>query len=466
MDFDKRLHPLTMISPLDGRYANHVEQLSQTVSEYALNKARVHVEIEWLISLADNPEISDVTNLSVDEILFLRSISNNFSISDAEKIKSIENVINHDVKSVEYWIREKISALDSLSSKKELIHFSCTSEDINNLADAIMIRDTRTILLEKIHVIVDHLFKMVVEYSSTPMMSRTHGQPASPTTLGKEVAVFLHRVGTIKKKIEELSITGKFNGAVGNYHAHTIAYPNVDWIAHSKKFVQSLGFSFCLYSTQVESHDTMATFFLLFSQLNSVLIDLCRDFWGYISLGYLKQQINHQEVGSSTMPHKVNPINFENAESNLSLANSLLIHLSEQLTVSRWQRDLKDSTLKRNIGVAFGHCLLGYSMLIKGLTNVNADTKKMLEDLNQNWELLAEAVQSVMRRYKINNAYEEMKKLTRGQKITSDKLHKFIKSLPLPPEDMERLIRLTPESYIGYAKIIAQQVINDYAENN
>ncbi|WP_092483106.1 adenylosuccinate lyase [Candidatus Ichthyocystis hellenicum] len=455
-------HPLMTISPLDGRYLCHVHQIPEVISEYALNKARVHVEIEWLISLANNVQINDVQPFSSDDVSFLRQISSNFSLADAEEIKSIEQVINHDVKSVEYWIKKKLETRPSMIKDIELVHFACTSEDINNLADAIMITNVRKLMSQKINELNDHLCCMVAKHAATAMMSRTHGQPASPTTLGKEISVFVHRLRTLHERINELAITAKINGAVGNYHAHAISYPEVDWIEHSKNFVESLGFSFCLYSTQVESHDTMATLFYFFSQLNNVLINLCRDFWGYISLGYLQQKANPKEVGSSTMPHKINPIDFENAESNLNLANSLLCHLSSNLTISRWQRDLTDSTLKRNIGVAFGHCLLGYSMLMRGLQKVDANIKTMRDDLNQNWEVLAEAVQSVMRRNRIPNSYEKIKELTRGQKITPDELHAFIRSLPLPNEHIDRLINLSPEKYIGYAEKIAKQALNNH----
>ncbi|CUT16939.1 MULTISPECIES: adenylosuccinate lyase [Candidatus Ichthyocystis] len=456
------LHPLMTISPLDGRYFSHVHQIPEVMSEYALNKARVHIEIEWIISLANNEQISDVQPFNSDDVSFLRQISSNFSIANAEEIKSIEQIINHDVKSVEYWIKKKLEARPSMINNVELVHFACTSEDINNLADAIMVTDIRKLMLQKINEVNEYLCHMVTKYAATAMMSRTHGQPASPTTLGKEIGVFVHRLGTFYKRINDLPITAKINGAVGNYHAHAVSYPEVDWIEHSRNFVESLGFSFCLYSTQVESHDTMATLFYFFSQLNNILINLCRDFWGYISLGYLRQKANPKEVGSSTMPHKINPIDFENAESNLNLANSLLCHLSSNLTTSRWQRDLTDSTLKRNISVAFGHCLLGYSMLMRGLQKIDINKKIMMDDLDQNWEVLAEAVQSVMRRNRISNSYEKMKELTRGQKITPDELHAFIRSLPLPSEHIDRLINLSPEKYVGYAEKIAKQVVSDY----
>lgn len=453
---------LLSLSPLDGRYASYMGHLPDFLSEYALNKARVLIEIRWFISLSNNTTIKDIPSLNEEEHHFLEHMIETFSLTEAEQIKVIEKTTNHDVKAVEYWIKEKIRKHPTLSPYCEFVHFACTSEDINNLAYAYMIKNGQKSLVQELKNISNTLCNLAETYAYRAMLARTHGQSASPTTLGKEIAVFIHRLNTILGDIENTPITAKMNGAVGNYHAHAIAYPNIDWIEHTQNFVESLGFSYCLYSTQVEPQDTIAKIFCFFSQLNMVLIDLCRDFWGYISLGYIKQKAHPDEIGSSTMPHKINPIDFENAESNLGFSNNLFQYFSRTLPISRWQRDLTDSTLKRNIGLGVGHSFLAYAMLSKGLSKISVDEKKIDDELNNSWEVITEALQSVMRRYAVPDAYEKVKNFSRGQTVTKEKVKEFINQLPLPKEEKERLQKITPHTYIGYAPEIALRAVRTY----
>ena len=450
------LSALTAISPIDGRYHNKTDSLRPIFSEYGLFRFRVQVEIEWLKALANHPEIIEVETFSADALALLDHIKNNFSVDDAAAIKDIEKTTNHDVKAVEYFIRDKIKGNASLQQASQFIHFACTSEDINNLSHALMLKEARaSVLGPGLQALITHLQTLASEHSALPMLCRTHGQTASPTTLGKEFAIYVHRLLRQQSQLEQIEMLGKMNGAVGNFNAHLSAYPELDWMALSKEFVEGLGLDWNPHTTQIESHDYMAEYFHVLSRINTILIDLSRDIWSYISLGYFKLKLKEGEIGSSTMPHKVNPIDFENAEGNLGLANGIFEHLAQKLPISRWQRDLTDSTVLRNMGVGIAHTLIAFDSCAKGLTKLDINPTAINDDLEQSWEVLAEPIQTVMRRYGIDNAYEQLKELTRGQNINRGTLHKFIGQLDLPDNVKSQLQQLTPQNYIGNAEIQA-----------
>ncbi len=451
--------PLSALSPLDGRYHKQLETLRAILSEAGLIRARVRVEVEWLLALADEPGVAEVPPFKPGQIDALRGLVAGFSEADAERVKAIEASINHDVKAIEYWLKERVAGRKEFERSAEFIHFACTSEDINNLAYALMLSEARDwVILPAIDRLVEKLATMARAHAAVPMLARTHGQPASPTTLGKEIANVVHRLRRARESAAVVSLTAKINGAVGNYNAHVVAYPDVDWEAFARRFVESFGLKFNPYTIQIEPHDGIAELCDALARLNTIFVDLDRDVWGYISLGYFRQRAVAGEVGSSTMPHKVNPIDFENSEGNLGLANALLRHLAEKLPVSRWQRDLTDSTVLRNAGFALGHSLLGYSACLKGLEKLEADATRMAEDLDANWEVLAEAVQTVMRRYGIVDAYEQLKDLTRGKRLTREALAELIGSLPIPEAERARLLALTPAAYIGRAADLARRI--------
>jgi adenylosuccinate lyase len=454
------ISPLTALSPLDGRYAAKVEALRPHFSEYALIRCRVRVEVEWLKALAREPGISEIRPFSAATLEELERAAAVFSERDAERVKVIEARTNHDVKAVEYWLRERLAANAEVARAAEFVHFACTSEDINNLAHAMMLRAGRDeVLLPALDRLREALAGMARSLADVAMISRTHGQPATPTTLGKELANFAHRLDRARRRIAAVAMLGKFNGAVGNYNAHLAAYPDFDWEGFARRFVESLGFEFNAYTAQIEPHDWPAELFDAVARANTILIDLDRDLWGYISLGYFRQKVKKEEVGSSTMPHKVNPIDFENSEGNLGIANALLRHLAEKLPISRWQRDLTDSTVLRNMGVALGYSLLGYDSCLRGLARLEADPARMAADLDEAWEVLAEPIQTVMRRYGVPDAYEHLKELTRGRGgIDRDSLHAFIRGLPIPEGERERLLRLTPAGYVGLAPRLARNL--------
>lgn len=453
------LSSLKAISPIDGRYSGKTDELRPIFSEYGLMRYRVLVEVEWLKTLAHSPKIPEVPALSKDAKKALDTIVEKFSERDALRIKAIEETTNHDVKAVEYFLKEKIKRNKELAAVSEFIHFACTSEDINNLAHALMLKEARTrILLPNLDKIFQSLTQLAHQHAKTAMLSRTHGQTATPTTLGKEMAVFAHRLRRQMLQLIQVELLGKCNGAVGNYNAHLAAYPGVDWARISKLFVQNLGLNWNPYTTQIESHDYMAEYFHVLTRINTILIDFSRDTWGYISLGYFRQKTIKGEVGSSTMPHKVNPIDFENAEGNLGIANALLSHLAEKLPVSRWQRDLTDSTSIRNMGAAIGHSLLAYKSCLKGISKLEADKAMIHQDLDYAWEVLAEPIQTVMRRYGIKQPYEKLKALTRGREIDQHLLHTFIKKLDIPEKEKKRLLAMTPASYIGNAAEQAKKI--------
>jgi adenylosuccinate lyase len=453
------LSALTAISPLDGRYARSLEPLREWVTELALIRARTRVEIEWLIALAAEPGVPEVAPFTPEAATKLRDLVEGLGSSGGERVKAIERETNHDVKAIEYWIRERVAGDAALERSRAFIHFACTSEDINNLAYALLLRGARDeVLLPAIDRLTDRLTTLAHEHADAAMLARTHGQPATPTTLGKELANVVARLRRARARLAAVWLTGKANGAVGNYNAHFAAYPEVDWEAFSRRFVESLGLEFNPYTTQIEPHDALAELFDATARLNTILVDLDRDVWGYISLGYFRQKLVAGEVGSSTMPHKVNPIDFENSEGNLGLANALLRHLAEKLPLSRWQRDLTDSTVLRNAGVAFGHSLLGYVACVRGLDKLEVDRARLAADLEANWEVLAEAVQTVMRRYGIEDAYEQLKALTRGERITPEALRAFIGGLAIPPDAKARLLALTPATYTGKAVELARKV--------
>jgi len=443
---------LTAISPVDGRYANKTQNLQTIASEYGLIKYRVIVEIYWLKQLSAHPDINEVPALSSSATDFLDKIIADFSPSEAQRVKDIEATTNHDVKAVEYYLKEKIAEQKELQEISEFIHFACTSEDINNLAYALMLRDMREqVISPSLTNILKTLDNFAKEYANIPMLSRTHGQPASPTTVGKEFSNICMRLLKQKILLDEVSILGKINGAVGNYNAHVIAYPNVDWKMLALNTVESLGLTINPYTTQIEPHDYIAEYTDALARINTILIDFSRDIWSYIAIEYFKQKVIKGEVGSSTMPHKVNPIDFENAEGNFGIANALCNHFSAKLPISRWQRDLTDSTVLRNLGVAVAHSEIAYQSLLKGLSKLELNQSKLAEDLDKNIEVLAEPIQTVMRKYNISGAYEKLKDLTRGQSLDSEKLKVFINSLDLPDTEKEKLLKLTPASYIGLA---------------
>jgi adenylosuccinate lyase len=452
------LNALTAISPLDGRYGNKLLPLREVFSEYGLIARRVRVEVRWLQCLAANPSISEVPPLSQAATQFLDDLLNAFGPEEAAAIKEIEATTNHDVKAVEYFLKEAVANQPELAAVSEFIHFACTSEDINNLAHGLMLRDGLTILLLPMREIIDALADLAQQQAEQPMLSRTHGQTASPTTLGKEFANVVARLQRQFKQLEQVTPMGKINGAVGNYNAHLATYPDVDWPNVAQDFVEALGLVWNPYTTQIEPHDYMAEIFDTMMRFNTILIDFNRDIWSYIALGYFKQRTVAGEVGSSTMPHKVNPIDFENSEGNLGLANALLSHLSQKLPISRWQRDLTDSTVLRNMGVGCAYELLAYQSCLKGISKLQVNTGRIDEDLNDSWEVLAEPIQTVMRRYGIPEPYEKLKALTRGQAITATALTTFIESLDLPSEVKASLQALTPASYTGNAAYQAQKI--------
>ena len=454
------LSPLTALSPLDGRYHGKVEALRGHFSEYGLIRYRLLVEIEWLKALSAEPAIAELPPFSVATIAWLDQLAAAFSEADAEQIKAIERRTNHDVKAIEYWLREKLAENDETKDALEFIHFACTSEDINNLSHALMLRHARDeVMLPALRAIIDKLQALAHEHAAVPLLCRTHGQTATPSTLGKEMANVVYRLRRAHARIAAAEIMGKINGAVGNYNAHLSAYPEVDWEHFAKRFVEARGLTFNPYTIQIEPHDYMAELYDACARANTILIDLDRDLWGYISLGYFKQRVVAGEVGSSTMPHKVNPIDFENSEGNLGLANALLRHLSEKLPISRWQRDLTDSTVLRNMGVALGYTLLAYESCLKGLNKLEANPQKLAEDLNNSWEVLAEPIQTVMRRYNIENAYDKLKELTRGKGgINKESLAAFIRTLDIPEREKQRLQALSPETYLGKAAELAKRI--------
>ena len=454
-----RLDPLTALSPLDGRYASKVDALRPIFSEYGLMHRRVAVEIAWLIALSDETGIAELPPFPAAARARLRKIADDFSVDDAARIKEIEATTNHDVKAVEYFIKERIGDDATLAQAREFVHFACTSEDINNLSYALILRDAREhVLLTELDKTTARLRELAHANADLPMLSRTHGQTASPTTLGKEMANVVARLERQRAQLAAIAIPGKVNGAVGNFNAHAIAYPEIDWRAFSKRFVESLGLQWQAYTTQIEPHDGVAELCDVQRRIDTILVDLARDVWGYISLGYFRQKLKAGEVGSSTMPHKVNPIDFENAEGNFGVANALLGHFSEKLPISRWQRDLTDSTTLRALGEAFGHALIGFASLEKGLGKLQVNADRIAADLDASWEVLAEAIQTVMRRHGLPEPYEQLKALTRGKGITRDTLQTFIASLALPDADRQRLLDLTPGTYIGLAADLARDV--------
>ena len=450
---------LTNLSPIDGRYAGKVDSLRPILSEYGLIRYRVLVEIRWLQALALEPAIIEVPPFTEAANAELEALVNQFGLADAERVKTIEKTTNHDVKAIEYFLKERIAGVPELLKVSEFIHFACTSEDINNLAYALMLKEARDkALLPTMDKLIARIIALSNAFSAQPMLARTHGQPATPTTLGKEFANVAVRLRRQYDQLVNVEILGKINGAVGNYNAHAIAYPEVDWPVFAQKFVESLGLAFNPYTIQIEPHDYLAEFFHALARFNTVLIDFNRDVWGYISMGYFIQKTVAGEVGSSTMPHKVNPIDFENAEGNLGLANALLTHLAEKLPISRWQRDLTDSTVLRNIGVGIAHTLISLESTLKGLSKLELNPSTLEADLDGNWEVLAEPIQTVMRRYGVEKPYEKLKELTRGRRIDGEGMRLFIGGLDLPEEAKQRLLALTPRDYIGYAETLAKQV--------
>ena len=450
---------LTALSPLDGRYARSADPLRPFFSEHALIRYRVRVELAWLMALAAEPAIGELKAFSRRSVDSLNGLVLNFNENDSKQIKAIEAQTNHDVKAIEYWLKSKLGKNREAQGALEFIHFAATSEDINNLAYALMLAGSRErVMLPKLDELIAVLREGAHRHAALAMLSRTHGQPASPTTLGKELANFVHRLRRARARIAVVPLLAKMNGAVGNYHAHSIAYPNFEWQRFCARFVQGLGLEFNPYTTQIEPHDSFAELFDAYAAANTVLLGLDRDLWGYISLGYFRQTAKPGEVGSSTMPHKVNPIDFENSEGNIGVANALLRHLSDKLPVSRWQRDLSDSTALRNAGSALGHTLLGYNACLRGLARLDADPRRIAEDLDANWEVLAEAVQQVMRRHGVAGAYEKLKALSRGKKLGAKQLAAFIRTLPIPAEAKKRLLALTPSSYTGLAAPLAKRI--------
>lgn len=453
------LDALTALSPLDGRYAPKVDNLRQHFSEYGLIRNRVRVEIGWLMALAESPEIAECPTFSATTIGELKTVMANFSVADAQAIKDIEARTNHDVKAMEYWLKQRLAANVEVMRVSEFIHFGCTSEDINNVSHALMLKDAvSNCYLPALDQTIARLRELAHQLAELPMLARTHGQPATPTTLGKEMANIAARLMRTRAQVAAVSLTAKFNGAVGNYNAHLSAYPSIDWEEFNRRFIESLGLEFNRYTIQIEPHDAMAELFDAIARANTILIDADRDIWQYVSLGYFKQKLKQGEIGSSTMPHKVNPIDFENSEGNLGLANAVLRHLAEKLPISRLQRDLTDSTVLRNMGVAFGYSLLAYDSTLRGLNKLEANPERLAEDLDMAWEVLAEPVQTVMRRFGVPNPYEQLKELTRGKGISRDDLRDFIATLPIPDADRVRLLEMTPATYIGKAAELAKRI--------
>jgi adenylosuccinate lyase len=454
------LTALNALSPLDGRYQSKLDALRPYFSEYALIRHRALIEVEWLKALAAEPAIAEVAPFSAATIKELDEVIASFGETEAAQVKAIESRTNHDVKALEYWLKERFDGNPEIRKASEFIHFACTSEDINNLSHALMLKSARdNVLLPMLDKVIDNLTAQAHDLADAAMLSHTHGQPASPTTLGKELANVVYRLRRQKQQIAGVEILGKINGAVGNFNAHLSAYPQFDWEGFARKFVTSLGLTYNPYTIQIEPHDYMAELYNAIARINTILIDLDRDVWGYISMGYFKQKVKEGEVGSSTMPHKVNPIDFENSEGNLGIANALLGHLAEKLPISRWQRDLTDSTVLRNMGVAFGYSLLVYDSCLKGLGKLEANRARLAEDLDASWEVLAEPIQTVMRRYGVENPYEQLKALTRGKGgITKEALHDFIAGLAIPQEAKQLLLDMTPASYIGKATELAKRI--------
>jgi adenylosuccinate lyase len=451
--------PLTALSPLDGRYADKVGALREFFSEFGLIRNRVRVEVEWLKALAAEPAIAEVRPFSAATLAQLDGVVSQFAESDAAAIKDIEARTNHDVKAMEYWLKQRLAGNAEVTAATEFIHFACTSEDINNLSHALMLKEGRTaVLLPAVDRLAERFRALAHELADCAMLSRTHGQPATPTTLGKEMANIAARLLRTQERVSAVALTAKFNGAVGNYNAHMAAYPEFNWENFNRCFVESFGVEFNPYTIQIEPHDSMAELFDAIARTNTILLDACRDLWQYISLGYFRQKLKAGEIGSSTMPHKVNPIDFENAEGNLGLANAVLRHLAEKLPVSRMQRDLSDSTVLRNMGVALGYSLLAYDSCGRGLGKLEADATIMAADLDACWEVLAEPVQTVMRRYGVANPYEQLKELTRGKGISREALHEFIRGLAIPEAERQRLLEMTPASYLGKAAELARRI--------
>lgn len=458
-----QLSSLTAVSPIDGRYGSKVIELRDIFSEYGLIKFRVEVEIRWLQKLAAHPEITELNAFSSEANTFLDSIVSNFSLEDAERVKEIERTTNHDVKAVEYLIKEKFASVKGkfpeLEQDSEFVHFACTSEDINNLSHGLMLSNglNKSILPNMLSVI-DKLEELAIEYAEIPMLCRTHGQTASPSTMGKEFANVVARLRRQLAQIQEVEILGKINGAVGNYNAHLSAYPSIDWVTNAQEFIESLGLRFNPYTTQIEPHDYIAELYDAIARFNTILIDLDRDIWAYISLGFFKQKTIAGEVGSSTMPHKVNPIDFENSEGNLGLANAILGHLAEKLPISRWQRDLTDSTVLRNLGVGLAHSLIAYQATLKGLNKLQINPERLAADLDNAWEIMAEPIQTVMRRYKVEQPYEKLKALTRGNVMNKETIQHFVLSLDIPETAKKDLLALSPATYIGNAIQQAKEI--------
>ena len=454
------LTTLNALSPLDGRYQTKLDALRPYFSEYALIKYRASVEVEWLKALAAAKELQEIAPFTADTIKELDAAIASFSEADAAQVKVIEGRTNHDVKALEYWLKEKFAKNAEIQKASEFIHFACTSEDINNLSHGLMLKSaTETVMLPFLTDLIARLTELSHELAAQPMLARTHGQTASPTTMGKELANVVYRLQRQQKQLKNNEILGKINGAVGNFNAHLSAYPHFDWESFAKKFVENLGLTYNPMTIQIEPHDYMAELYDCLARINTILIDLNRDIWGYISVGYFKQKVKAGEIGSSTMPHKVNPIDFENSEGNLGLANAVLRHMAEKLPISRWQRDLTDSTVLRNMGVAFGYTLLGYDSCLRGLNKLEINPEKLAQDLDSSWEVLAEPIQTVMRRYGIENPYEQLKELTRGKGgINKASLHAFIQTLSIPTEAKESLLEMTPASYIGKATELTKHI--------
>jgi len=459
-DASASLSALTALSPLDGRYRSKLEPLAAHFSEAGLIRERIRVELVWLKALSDEQGIGELSPFSASARALLDEAVAKFDVAQAERVKVIEETTNHDVKAIEYWLQERFAGAPEIARAAQFIHFACTSEDINNLAYGLMLAGARRdVLLPAVDALISDLIGLAHTHAALPMLARTHGQPATPTTLGKEMANVVRRLVSTREDFAALQLPGKINGAVGNYNAHRVAYPDVDWQALARRVVSSLGLEFAAYTTQIEPHDRLAALFDALARLNTIVIDLDRDLWGYVSLGYFRQKAKEGEIGSSTMPHKVNPIDFENSEGNLGLANALLRHLAEKLPISRWQRDLSDSTVLRNVGVALGHSMLGYLGCRRGLAKLAVDPARIAADLDANWEVLAEAIQTVMRRYGLPDPYEQLKALTRGkQGITREALAAFIETLAIPPDAKARLAALTPSTYVGDAADLARRV--------
>ena len=446
------LSQLTAISPIDGRYGNKTHDLQPIFSEFGLIRHRVLVEVRWLQALAANEDIPEVPNLSNEAHLILDSLIENFLPSYAERVKEIERTTNHDVKAVEYFIKEHIQNNAELNAISEFVHFACTSEDINNLSHGLMLNEGRNIvIIPRIDNIIHELTSMAHDFAGIPMLSRTHGQPASPTTLGKEFANVVYRLKRQRNQIADIQMLGKINGAVGNYNAHISAYPDIQWESFAERFVTDLGLTWNPYTIQIEPHDYIAELFDAISRFNTILLDFCRDVWSYISIGFFKQKTIAGEIGSSTMPHKVNPIDFENAEGNIGIANAIMQHLGSKLAVSRWQRDLTDSTVLRNLGVGLAHSVIAYESALKGISKLQVNEEALAADLDNNWEVLAEPIQTVMRRYGIENPYEKLKELTRGNRVNQNSMRTFIESLDLPTDAKNQLLAMSPATYIGNA---------------